>query len=594
MSFKSHIQKLWNGGLDPANSDPIALRERRTISTTAFVLIPVAMLLMLSNLYTNAERDNPQIAAALVVVLSCIYIQAYFNQQKLAANLGIFSFWVVVAVAMNATGVWGRAWAWLLPIAPIATLVAGRVSGGIWALICLATLWVFSILQSNGYEFALAQQLATDPPQFVAIEGSIIMCMLTIATFIFRTTQSRTERNLRDTVNLLEQEVAERKMAEDEARRSEQAKSAFLEAMSHELRTPLNGVIGASRLLQDSGMPAGKRELVDIIMESSESLLELSNNVLDLSSLDSGKVKLEKIPIDIRELVAKTLVPLQFQAGKKGFEIVSQFDEALPHLILGDPTRLRQILINLVGNAVKFTDKGEVRIEVDLALERLRFRISDTGVGIPKHAQANLFEPYIQADVETMRRYGGSGLGLAIVKKLVNAMGGKIMVQSVPLEGSTFTFFIPFEKADHVRLTQAGTGSRKLPSLRLMVVDDNAVNRMVLARLLEKDEHDVISFSSGREALDYLTDHDVDAILMDILMPGMDGITTMRKIRAMESRISSVPIIAITANVKKGDSKLVLDAGMDGFVGKPFRYEELLSVLQKGLRKVRPKLKEIS
>ena len=591
MSIQSHLRTLWNGGLDPSRADPIALRERRTVSTTAFVLIPVGIMLIISNFYTDGVRDNPQIALALLIVVLCIYLQAYFNLPRFAANLGVAAFWLVVVLAMTATGVWGKSWAWLLPVAPIATLISGRLSGVIWTAICITTLWTFALLQYNGMEFEVAQQMTGDSPIFVGIEGTMILCMLSVSTFVFRMAQSHTERQLRDTVLLLEKEVTERKLAEDEARRSEQAKSAFLEAMSHELRTPLNGVIGASRLLQDSGMPAGKKELVNIIMESSETLLELSNNVLDLSSLDSGKVKLEKLPIDIRELVNKTLVPLQFQANKKGFEIHSSFDEKVAHLVKGDPTRLRQILINLVGNAVKFTDKGEVRVDVDLAVERLRFRVSDTGVGIPKHAQATLFEPYVQADVETMRRYGGSGLGLAIVKQLVTAMGGRIMVQSVPTQGATFTFFVPYEVADEVPLTQTASVTRKLPSMRLLVVDDNAVNRMVLARLLEKDEHDVVSVSSGREALDYLNDHEVDAVLMDILMPGMDGITTMKRIRAMESRNSMVPVIAITANVKKGDSKLVLDSGMDGFVGKPFRYEELLTVLQKALRKSRTRIR---
>ncbi|MEX2131856.1 MAG: ATP-binding protein [Pseudohongiellaceae bacterium] len=588
MIFASHFRFLWNGGLDPDTVDPSKLRQRRTLSTTAFLLIPVGMLLMVSNLYTEAERDNPHIAAALVVVLACIYLQAYFNSPRAAANLGIAAFWLVVVAAMTSVGVWGKAWVWLLPIAPIATLVSNRLSGTAWTLLCMASLWTFALLQNNGYVFEFAQELTGDSPIYIAIEGSMILLMLSIATFVFRTAQTRTEQMLTNAVEKLEVEVAERKLAEDEARRSEQNKSAFLAAMSHELRTPLNGVIGATKLLQDSHLSPGKEELVNIILESSESLLELSNNVLDLSSLDSGAVLLERIPVDIRELVNKTLVPLQFQAKKKGFNISCQFEDDLPHLIVGDPTRLRQILINLVGNAVKFTDKGEVTVVVDLAFERLRFRIKDTGVGIPKHAQATLFEPYVQADVETMRRYGGSGLGLAIVKKLVNAMGGKIMIQSVPLEGSTFTFFIPLEKATRVPITKAGATARTLNKLRLLVVDDNAVNRMVLARLLEKDQHDVVSVASGREALDYLSDHTVDAVLMDILMPGMDGVTTMKRIRAMDSDISSVPVIAITANVKKDDAKIVLDSGMDGFVGKPFRYEELLVVLQKALRKSRP------
>jgi len=583
MLLINHLKFLWNGGLKPSVSDPVMLRERRTLSTTFFFVLPVTIGLIVSNYYTDGERDNIFIAIATLVVVFSLYLQAYFNQRFLASQMPITACWLVVVMAMTSVGVWANSWAWLLCLPTIAALVAGRTAGVIWTLICSITLWVFAYLHYTGYEFPFSGPMEGELPLTLAFEATLVMLMLSAATFVFRNAQVTAEKKLSDTVKQLEKEVHDRTLAENEARQSEQAKASFLAAMSHELRTPLNGVIGASQLLKDGDLPSKKKELVDVILQSSETLLELINNVMDLSRLDSQTIELEKVPVDIDELFRSTLSPLEFQAKEKGVKFSLVIEDDIPEYVRGDPTRLRQILLNLVGNAVKFTNAGEVDVVLDTALDRMRLKISDTGIGINKKAQASLFEPYVQADKTTMRKFGGSGLGLTIVKQLVSAMGGKISVNSVPGRGSTFTVFLPLTSAKAPIIKPTSRAEIKLPSLFIAVADDNAVNRMVLSRLLEADGHKVVTMSNGKEVLDYLPDHDVNVIMMDLQMPVMDGVTAVRKIRAMRGRRSTIPVIAVTANVVHEDPKDLMKSGMTGFLSKPFRQEELREALQKAM-----------
>lgn len=583
MFLINHIRFLWNGGLNPATSNPVILRERRTLSTTIFFVLPIAIGLFVSNYYTGGERDNIYIAIATVVVFFGLYLQAYFNQQLLASQLPITAFWLVMCIAMMSVGVWANTWAWLLCLPAIASLVAGRTAGVIWSLICALTLWVFAYLHYTDYQFPFAGPIDSTQAVALAFEATLVLLMLSAATFVFRNAQVTAEKKLSDTVKELEKEVHDRTLAENEARQSEQAKASFLAAMSHELRTPLNGVIGASQLLKEGDLPSKKKELVDVVLQSSETLLELINNVMDLSRLDSQLIELEQVPVNIDELFRSTLAPLAFQAKEKGVKFSLVIEDDIPDYVRGDPTRLRQILLNLVGNAVKFTNTGEITVVLDTALERMRLKVSDTGVGINSQAQASLFEPYVQADKTTMRRFGGSGLGLTIVKKLVTAMGGKIVVNSVPGRGSAFTVFLPLQSAKPPVVKPTSRSEIKLPPLNIVVADDNAVNRMVLSRLLEADGHKVVTMSNGREVLDYLPGHIVNVIMMDLQMPVMDGVTAVRKIRSMDGSRSTIPVIAVTANVVHEDPRDLVRSGMTGFLSKPFRQEELREALQKAM-----------
>ncbi len=579
MFLINHIKHLWNGGLDPASSDPVSLRERRTLSTTIFLATPIAIGMIIANLYTGGERDNLYIFLATLVIIFSLYIQAYFNQPLLASQLPIFAFWLVMVFAMLSVGIWGNTWAWLFTPPAIAFLVAGRGAGVFWTVISALTLWVFAYLQYTGFDFPYILESGIPDPLTLVVEATLVLIMLSCATFIFRNSQVNAEQKLNATVQLLEKEVHDRTLAENEARRSEQAKASFLAAMSHELRTPLNGMIGASQMLKEGELPSKKKELLDVVLQGSETLLELINNVMDLSRLDSQTIELEKVPVNIRELLKQTLAPLNFQAKEKGVNFRLIIEDDIPEFIEGDPTRLRQVLLNLVGNAIKFTSVGEVEVILDTALDRLRLKVADTGIGISKSAQESLFEPYVQADKTMMRRFGGSGLGLTIVKQLVSAMEGKIVVSSVPGRGSTFTVFLPFNSASKPAIAPTRRADIRLSSLNIVVVDDNAVNRMVLSRLLEVDGHKVVTLANGKEAVEYVQDHSVDIIMMDLQMPVMDGVTATRKIRSLDGSRSTIPIVAVTANVVHEVPEDLFRQGMNGFLSKPFKQEELREVI---------------
>lgn len=587
MHLRQHLNFLYNGGLNPDTANPDELRRRRILSACIFSMSPVGFALMIANVFYDSYSDNYAIGPGIAMVFVAIYIQASLNRPRFAANLCVFALFLIPSGLMIRHGIIGTPILWMLLVPTISILLVGRRSGIIWCIACIGVISLFYILETSGIlvhnraqtQIALAN-LGQDAIYIFALEASLILIILTGATIVFRNAQMNAESKLRSTVHSLRNEVHTRSLAEEEARLSEKAKSAFLAAMGHELRTPLNGVIGATRLLKVSETDKDKEELTEIIVQSSETLLELINNVMDLSSLESGKLELERLSLDLREVVAQTIAPLEFQARSRGIKLEKEFSQDLPYRIYGDPTRLRQILINLLGNSIKFTETGSVKLVADVAYDKLRLRIIDTGIGIPVDAQAKLFEPYVQAEVDTTRKYGGSGLGLSIVKKLVSAMGGKILLESVPGEGSMFTLFLPLEPANDRVIPEAQYGESVLPRLKALVVDDNAVNRMVLARLLENDHHEVVSVTNGREAVDYIDSHNLDVVLMDIQMPEMDGLEAARKIRELKGVKAKLPIIAITANTSKEEQSKAMASGMNGFIAKPFRYDELVHELQ--------------
>jgi len=395
--------------------------------------------------------------------------------------------------------------------------------------------------------------------------------------------------------------VTEWRRAKDESRKAKEvaeaasrAKSEFLANMSHEIRTPLTGVIGMTDLALGTVLTAEQREYLETVKISSTSLLSVINDILDFSKIEAGKVELEDLEFNLADCVESILKTFALSSKQKGLELCCEFGPNVPEMVVGDPVRLRQVLTNLLGNALKFTEVGKIGVRVirmndEATVLSLQFTVWDTGVGIPAEKQKAIFESFTQADSSTTRKYGGTGLGLTISMRLVELMGGKIWVESTKGHGAEFNFTVVFKpclpqsrrELNFKQVAKEGDSSPFI--LHVLVAEDNSVNQRLVRRLLEKRGHHVDVVGNGLEALRALSDKSYDLVLMDMQMPELDGLETTARIRMQEEAAGSrhQPIVALTANAMSGDEERCRRAGMDGYLTKPFQSEKLDEVLEK-------------
>ncbi len=377
--------------------------------------------------------------------------------------------------------------------------------------------------------------------------------------------------------------------ARDAAEAAGRARSEFLAVMSHEIRTPMNGIIGVAGLLQDMPLGSTEKHYVRIILDSGQHLLQLINDILDFSRLDAGRLDLEEAAFDVREVVRDSMELMSAEATTKGLVLSQEVAAEVPVRAVGDAHRLRQVLLNLVGNGIKFTSEGSVRLAVRLVRSegsaiRLGFAISDTGIGIAPEAQGRLFTEFTQVDSSISRRFGGSGLGLAICRRLIERMGGTIGVESTPGQGSTFHFdvLLTLPRGDLAPMAPVAQEGVVAPR-RILIAEDNPTNRLVATRMLERMGHRVEAVENGREAVEAVQRGGFDLVLMDVMMPEMDGLAATEAIRRLGGAAAGIPIIGLTANAMAADQERCLAAGMTHFETKPISASRLGAAIVRAL-----------
>jgi signal transduction histidine kinase/ActR/RegA family two-component response regulator len=419
------------------------------------------------------------------------------------------------------------------------------------------------------------------------------------------TGREQANRQLQEVLKNLDAKVQERTaQLSDAAVRAEEAsrsKSLFLANMSHEIRTPMNGVLGLTELVLASELSEDQRQHLQLAHSSAEALLALLNDILDFSKIEAGKLELESVPFSLRECVGGAVRTLEFLARQKGLDLSLTIAPEAPDQLIGDPHRLRQVLLNLTNNAIKFTSRGFVRVEVTDAGSltgdvNLRFAVRDSGIGIAASEQQFILEPFRQADQSVTRQYGGTGLGLAICSSIVALWGGRMSIESEAGEGSTFAFDASFPRAGSAvapapmehpadRIAESANAHARY---RILVAEDNRVNQLLIERLLARENHIVTMVSNGREAIEALHSSTFDIVLMDVQMPEMDGFETVARWREREASLGvRLPVVAMTAHAMSGDREKCLEAGMDGYVSKPIQPAKLFESIEQAIASAR-------
>jgi signal transduction histidine kinase/FixJ family two-component response regulator len=492
--------------------------------------------------------------------------------QKHAGDIGVANVYVcVTAAALDVGGELTAINPWW-PVIPALAVLMGRFPRA-WIGLTLVT--YLSLVASYNLGL-LPTQLSPVEAQVVGTAGCVgAFVVNAMVAVLFYADVDDSRRRADGMMRSLRVEVAARTEAELEARDALDVRQRFLAMMSHEIRTPLHGVLGTNQLLSETTLDAEQRRLLGVALEAGKDLCDIVDEILDHAKLEAGRMRLDPQPFAPRALVEQCLTLFAQRARESHVLLDCTVSPSTPMWMSGDDHRVRQILRNLVSNAVKFTEHGAVHVGVSGQDGAFRLVVTDTGIGIAPEALETLFEPFVQADDGTTRRFGGTGLGLSITRDLIELMGGTVSVTSVVDQGTTFVVELPL-RATTAPPDAAAEAKAVTRGLDVLVVEDNLVNQMLAKRLLEREGHSVVVAEHGAEAVERVARARFDVVLMDMQMPVMDGLEATRRIRALGCE---VPIVALSASVQEEDRRACLEAGMDAFLSKPLDFEQARQTL---------------